>query len=706
MPDAPKKPLVQSSDAFKRTTVSAALPYANGPLHIGHLAGVYIPSDIYVRYLRLMQRDVLFVCGSDEHGVAITIRARKEGISPAKLVERYHTMNQATFAHFGVAFDHYSRTSLDVHHKTAQQFFKDFDNAGKLLKKESEQYYDTQEEMFLPDRYLVGTCPVCGHTEAYGDQCEKCGASLSPTDLIQPRSAISGATPELRTTTHYFLPLDAYQDWLEQFILEDHKEWKSNVYGQCKSWLDAGLQSRAITRDLNWGVDVPAEGTEGKKLYVWFDAPIGYISASKAWAAEQGEPELWQRYWKKQPDEKDNARLIHFIGKDNIVFHCIIFPTILHGQGEYIVPDNVPANEFMNLEGKKISTSRNWAVWGNEFAEEHPDKIDVMRYVLTAGAPETQDADFSWEEFLARNNNELVAIFGNFVNRVLTLTKKYYDNVVPTAGHYDDADEKALAAIKVKSEHIASSIEQFRFREAVGELMDLARAGNRYLADQEPWHVWKTDQARTGTILFVGLQVAAALATACEPFMPHTAEKLRRMMNLDKRHWAQLSTLKYFVEAGHELGKAELLFQKLDQQFVEAQQDKLKTQAKPETEVPETTATAAMAPIKDEIEFDDFVKLDLRIATITAAEKLPKADKLLKLTLNVGEQTRTVLSGIAKHYDPADLPGTQVVLVANLKPRKMRGVLSEGMVLMAEDASGKLMFVSPEAAIASGAEVR
>lgn len=693
-----------ASSRFRRTTITAALPYANGPLHIGHLAGVYLPADIYARYLRLCNKACLFVCGSDEHGVAITIRARKEGISPQELIDRFHEVNQTAFQAFNISFDVYSRTSKEIHHETAQAFFLRFHETGKLREKASEQLYDPQEQMYLPDRYVTGTCPKCGYDQAYGDQCENCGSALSPTDLIAPRSVLSGAQPELRQTRHWFLPLEDYQQWLEEYILQEHQEWKTNVYGQCKSWLQEGLQARAITRDLNWGVRVPVEGAEDKRLYVWFDAPIGYISATRDWAQQQGDPEAWKKWWKTRESD-GQTRLLHFIGKDNIVFHCIIFPAVLKGHGEYLVPDNVPANEFLNLEGRKISTSRNWAIWLHEFAERHPDKIDVLRYALAANMPETSDADFSWKDFQQRNNSELVAIFGNFVNRVLSLLQKYYNGILPepaTEG-FAREDLELLKSISETGEQVAHELEQFRFRAGLQAAMNLARAGNRYLQEAEPWKLQKTNPERVQTILYTAAQVTAALRIVFRPFLPQKAAELAALCNLPTEEpWATLTEQPERLAPGHNFPKPTLLFQKLEDSFVEAEQAHLAASA----EQPEPAPADEFEQEKPQIDFEQFMALDLRAATVLQAEKVPKTKKLIKLTLDMGYEQRTVVSGIAAFFSPEALPGQRVVVVANLAPKKMRGVESRGMVLMAEAPDGTLSFVSPGSEVPNGAVVR
>lgn len=689
----------------KRYTVTAALPYANGPVHIGHLAGVYIPADIYVRYRRLMGQDVAFICGSDEHGVPITIRADKEGITPQQVVDKYHTLIRDTFAGLGISFDVYSRTSNPIHHETSQQFFLNLHEKGLLQVRESEQYFDPERQQFLADRYILGTCPNCHNPNAYGDQCERCGTSLSPEELINPRSALSGATPEKRLTSHWYLPLNEYEAWLREWILEGHKDdWRANVYGQCKSWIEQGLHPRAVTRDLDWGVPVPLPEGKGKVLYVWFDAPIGYISATREWAAHDGKN--WEDYW-KSPD----TELVHFIGKDNIVFHCIIFPAMLKAEGSFILPTNVPANEFLNLEGDKISTSRNWAVWANEYLEDLPGKQDVLRYVLTATAPETKDNDFTWKDFQTRNNSELVAILGNFVNRTLVLTQKYYDGRIPayTSAPAPEVDQALAATIAEAPFRIGKAIEGYRFREALTELLDLARAGNKYLADAEPWKTIKTDEARTAQVLHMAAQLTASLSVLMEPFMPFTSARMRQMLNLENiHHWAQGGAID-LLRAGHIIGEVGLLFEKIEDPIVEAQIAKLAAMRVPAPGTAPTDPPAAPElPETPYISIDDFAKIELKVATVLAAQPVPKADKLLQLTLDAGEaEPRTVLSGIALHYKPEEVVGRQVVIVANLAPRKMRGIDSQGMILMAEDpATGKLSFVSPSDAMPGGAGVR
>ena len=673
---------------FKRYLVTSALPYANGPVHIGHLAGVYVPSDIYVRYLRQRGADVISVCGSDEHGVPITIKARKEGVTPQDIVDKYHNIIKSSFERLGMSFDIYSRTSSAIHAKTASDFFRTLYDKGEFTEATSQQYYDEEAQTFLADRYITGTCPKCGNDRAYGDQCEKCGSTLNATDLIDPKSAVSGSKPVMRETKHWYLPLDKHEQMLREWILEGHKEWKSNVYGQCKSWLDGGLQPRAVSRDLDWGIPVPVEGAEGKVLYVWFDAPIGYISATKDLTPD------WEKYWKSE-----DTKMVHFIGKDNIVFHCIVFPSMLKAHGGYILPDNVPANEFLNLEGDKISTSRNWAVWLHEYLDEFPGKEDVLRYVLCANAPETKDNDFTWKDFQARNNNELVAILGNFVNRALVLTQKYYEGVVPAAGELTDYDRETLAEMPKIRKALEENIEGYRFREALKEAMNLARLGNKYLADTEPWKVVKTDPERVKTILNIALQITAELSIAIEPFMPFSAAKIIKMLNIEKLDWERLGDAEV-LPAGHVIGKAELLFEKIEDSVVEAQVAKLQA-----TKAANEAAAKEAEPQKAECSFDDFQKMDIRVSTIVAAEKVAKTKKLLKLTVDTGIDTREIVSGIAEHFTPEELVGRQVLVLVNLAPRELKGTLSRGMVLMAEDADGKLVLLSPEKAVKSGSIV-
>lgn len=674
---------------FKRTLITSALPYANGPVHIGHLAGVYVPADIYARYLRLKGEEVAFIGGSDEHGVPITLKAKKEGVTPQDVVDKYHGIIKDAFERFGISFDIYSRTSADIHKETASEFFKTLYDKGAFVEQTSEQYYDEENKQFLADRYIMGTCPKCGFEKAYGDQCESCGTSLSPTELIAPKSMISGNSPVLKDTTHWYLPLDQYEPWLKEWILEGHKEWKSNVYGQCKSWIDSGLMPRAVTRDLDWGVPVPVEGAEGKVLYVWFDAPIGYISATKELTPE------WEKYWKDE-----DTKMVHFIGKDNIVFHCIIFPAMLKAEGSYILPENVPSNEFLNLEGDKISTSRNWAVWLHEYLEEFPGKEDVLKYVLTANAPETKDNDFTWKDFQARNNNELVAVLGNFVNRALVLTQKYYQGAIPALGECNNVDLAALAEISKLKAEVEKSISQYRFREALKYAMDLARLGNKYLADEEPWKVIKTDAKRVETVMNICLQITANLTIMLEPFLPFSMNKLRSFLNLEKLDWNQLGRTD-LLAAGHQTNTPELLFEKIEDATIEAQIQKLL-----DTKKANQMAEAVASPAKEACTFDDFMKMDIRTATILAAEPVAKTKKLLKITLDTGIDKRTVVSGIAEHYKPEEIIGKQVSVLVNLAPREMRGIESQGMILMAEDADGSLHFVSPAKAIKNGSEIR
>lgn len=677
----------------KRYTVTAALPYTNGPIHIGHLAGVYVPGDIYARYLRLMKKDVIYICGSDEHGVAISMKARKEGITPQQVIDKYDAIIRKSFEDFGISFDNYSRTSREIHHKTASDFFKNLYENGKFIEEVTEQLYDAKAEQFLADRFVMGTCPKCQNTEAYGDQCEKCGSSLNATDLINPKSTLTGEIPILKETKHWFLPLNEYDDFMREWILKGHKnDWKPNVYGQVKSWLDDGLRPRAVTRDLDWGIPVPVAGAEGKVLYVWFDAPIGYISSTKEWAEKEGKD--WEPYWKDE-----DTKLVHFIGKDNIVFHCVIFPAMLKAEGSYILPDNVPANEFLNLEGNKLSTSKNWAVWLHEYLEDFPGKQDVLRYVLTANAPETKDNDFTWKDFQARNNNELVAVFGNFINRVVVLTHKYYQGAVPPSHEFSEVDEKVLSELKAYPEVIESSIERYRFREALNEMMNVARLGNKYLADEEPWKVIKENPERVQTQMYVALQIATALSSLCEPFLPFTADKLREILNVERMDWKTITTSTALIEAGHTIGEAKLLFDKIEDELIQKQLDKLKATEKENTaemttEI--TTEEVTITPQKDETTFDDFMKMDIRVGTILEAEKMPKADKLLILKVDTGIDVRTVVSGIAEHFTPEEIIGKRVTVLANLAPRKLRGVESQGMILMTNDAEGKLVFVNPD----------
>ena len=675
---------------FKRTLVTTALPYANGPVHIGHLAGVYVPADIYVRYLRLKGEEVLFIGGSDEHGVPITIKAKKEGVTPQDIVDRYHGIIKKSFEELGISFDIYSRTTSKIHYETAAEYFKNLYEKGEFVEKTSEQYYDEEAGQFLADRYITGTCPHCKNPNAYGDQCEACGTSLSPLDLIEPKSAISGSKPVLRETKHWYLPLDKHEAWLRQWILEDHKEWKTNVYGQCKSWIDMGLQPRAVSRDLDWGVPVPVEGADGKVLYVWFDAPIGYISNTKELL-----PNDWEKWWKDQ-----STRMLHFIGKDNIVFHCIVFPAMLKADGSYILPDNVPANEFLNLEGDKISTSRNWAVWLHEYLVEFPGKQDVLRYVLTANAPETKDNDFTWKDFQTRNNSELVAIFGNFINRALVLTHKYFNGVVPALGELTDYDRETLKEFADVKADVESYLDNFRFRDAQKEAMNLARIGNKYLADTEPWKLAKTDMERTATILHIGLQIAANLAIAFEPFLPFSAKKLRDMLGMETFSWNDLGSIELLKE-GAQLGETQLLFDKIEDSVVEAQVQKLL-----DTKKANELAAYKPAEVKPNVAFDEWEKTDIRVATVLECTKVPKADKLLQFKLDDGMGGRTIVSGIAQSYpNPEELVGTQVLFIANFEPRKLKGIVSEGMILSAVDADGKLVLCRPSREVKPGCSV-
>ncbi len=694
-------------DAPKTYTITAALPYTNGPIHIGHLAGVYVPADIYARYLRLQGNDVLFVCGSDEHGVPITIKAKKEGISPQAVVDKYNAIIKQSFSDFGISFDNYSRTSSKIHHETASDFFKNLHDKGAFTEQVTEQFYDADAKQFLADRFIIGTCPKCGNEESYADQCETCGTSHNATDLINPKSAITGATPSLKKTKHWFLPLNKHEDFLKTWILEGHKkDWKPNVYGQVKSWLDDGLRPRAVTRDLDWGIPVPVLGADGKVLYVWFDAPIGYISATKEWATHQNKD--WQPYWKDK-----NTTLVHFIGKDNIVFHCIIFPAMLKAEGSYILPKNVPANEFLNLEGRKLSTSKNWAVWLHEYLKEFPDKQDVLRYVLTANAPETKDNDFTWSDFQARNNNELVAIFGNFINRVVVLTHKYYNGTVPIPNEFSSIDQQVFTALKTYPNTIAKAIERYRFREAQSELINIARLGNKYLADEEPWKQIKTSPERVKTIMYVSLQIASALATLSEPFLPFTATKLKQILALNTNKlqsgtpknetkqniknnptalgWTDIITNDVLLPSNHNIGEAKLLFNKIEDSDIQFQLDKLDAIKKASQ-----SSNKIIPSQKEEITFEDFTKLDLRVGTITAAEKIPKTKKLMKLTVNTGIDTRTIVSGIAESFSTQEVIGEQVTVLVNLAPRSLRGVDSQGMILMTENEEGKLIFVNPD----------
>ena len=675
---------------FKRTTVTTALPYANGPVHIGHLAGVYIPADIYVRYLRMCGKEALLIGGSDEHGVPITIKARKEGVTPQDIVDRYHNIIKKSFEDFGISFDIYSRTTSETHRQTASEYFKTLYDKGEFIEQESEQYYDEEAHQFLADRYITGKCPHCSNENAYGDQCEQCGTSLNPTDLINPKSTISGSTPVMRSTKHWYLPLDKHEEWMRQWILEDHKEWKPNVYGQCKSWLDMGLQPRAVSRDLDWGIPVPVPNAEGKVLYVWFDAPIGYISNTKELL-----PNDWEKWWKAE-----DTRLVHFIGKDNIVFHCIIFPAMLKAEGSYILPDNVPANEFLNLEGDKISTSRNWAVWLHEYLVDFPDKQDVLRYVLTANAPETKDNDFTWKDFQTRNNSELVAIYGNFVNRALVLTQKFFENKVPDLHNLTDYDKETIAEISNLKSKISDLLDNFHFRDALKEAMNLARIGNKYLADNEPWKLIKTDPQRTATILNLSLQISANLAIAFKPFLPFSSAKLLKMLNLnDNLVWTDFGRTD-LLTIGHELGEAELLFEKIEDEPIEAQVQRLLNTKKA------NEAAAYQAPeVKEIVSFEDFQKTDIRVGTVLECIKVPKSDKLLQFRIDDGMNCRTILSGIAQHYpEPEKLVGTQVCFIANFAPRKLRGIDSEGMILSAENSDGKLVLITPSANVTNGAQ--
>ncbi|SBV98962.1 Methionine--tRNA ligase [uncultured Dysgonomonas sp.] len=675
---------------YNRTLVTSALPYANGPVHIGHLAGVYIPADIYVRYLRLKGEDVIHIGGSDEHGVPITIRAKKEGVTPQDIVDKYHGIIKKSFEDFGIAFDIYSRTSSDIHKKTASDFFLTLHNKGAFEEKTSEQYYDAEAQMFLADRYIMGECPHCGNPNAYGDQCESCGTSLSPTDLKNPRSTISGSTPVMRETKHWYLPLDKHESWLRQWILEDHKEWKSNVYGQCKSWLDMGLQPRAVSRDLDWGVPIPLPDAKGKVLYVWFDAPIGYISNTIELL-----PDSWEKWWKSE-----DTKLVHFIGKDNIVFHCIVFPAMLKAEGSFILPENVPANEFLNLEGDKISTSRNWAVWLHEYLEDFPGQQDILRYVLTANAPETKDNDFMWKDFQARNNNELVAILGNFINRALVLTQKYFDNKVPQLNELTDYDKETLKEFADVKAVVESYLDTYRFRDALKEAMNLARIGNKYLADTEPWKVVKTDMARVETILNISLQITANLAIAFEPFLPFSVKKIRRFINVDNLTWDQLGRID-LLPVGHPLNQSELLFSKIEDETIEKQIQKLLDTKKAN----EQAVEVKVAPQKPNVAFDDFSKLDLRVGKVLECVKVPKADKLLQFLIDDGMGKRTIISGIAAWYKPEDLVGKQVCFIANLEPRKLKGIESQGMILSVEDGGGNLSLITPSKDVEPGCQI-
>ena len=678
------------SKQYKRYLITSALPYANGPVHIGHLAGVYVPSDIYTRYLRLKGYDVISVCGSDEHGVPITIKARKEGITPQQVVDRYHEIIKRSFERLGMSFNIYSRTSSPTHRVTASEFFRKLYDEGKFIEQTSMQYYDEEAQTFLADRYIVGTCPHCHNEKAYGDQCEKCGSTLSPDELLDPHSAVSGAVPVKRETKHWYLPLDKYEGFLREWILDGHKEWKSNVYGQCKSWLDLGLQPRAVSRDLDWGIPVPVEGADGKVLYVWFDAPIGYISATKDLTPD------WEKYWKSE-----DTKMVHFIGKDNIVFHCIVFPSMLKAHGDYILPENVPANEFLNLEGDKISTSQNWAVWLHEYLDEFPGKEDVLRYVLCANAPETKDNDFTWKDFQARNNSELVAVLGNFVNRALVLTKKYYDGVIPACGELTDYDRATIDEIAKIKASLERNIETYHFREALKDAMAYARVGNKYLADTEPWKVIKTDPERVKTILNIALQITANTAIAIEPFMPFSAEKMLRMLAVEKFDWESLGSMS-LLAAGHTIGEAQLLFEKIEDDVIQQQLDKLEASRRAKLAA---EAAQNVSEQKAEVSFDDFQRMDIRVSTILAAEKVAKTKKLLKLTIDTGIDKRTIVSGIAEYYTPESLVGRQVLVLANLAPREIKGIESRGMILMAEDALGRLVLLQPEDKTMAGAMV-
>ncbi|MCD9611105.1 methionine--tRNA ligase [Tenacibaculum maritimum] len=676
----------------KRYTITAALPYTNGPVHIGHLAGVYVPADIYARYLRLKGEDVVFVCGSDEHGVPITIKAKKEGVTPQEIVDKYNEIIKNSFVDFGITFDNYSRTSAKIHHDTAADFFTKLYNDGEFVEEVTAQLYDEEANQYLADRFVIGTCPKCGNEESYGDQCEKCGTSHNATDLINPKSAITGNVPTLKETKHWFLPLDKHEAFLKEWILESHKnDWKPNVLGQVKSWIDDGLRPRAVTRDLNWGIPVPVAGADGKVLYVWFDAPIGYISATKEWAEKTGKN--WEPYWKDK-----NTKLIHFIGKDNIVFHCIIFPAMLKAHGNYILPENVPANEFLNLEGNKLSTSKNWAVWLHEYLQDFPNQQDVLRYTLTANAPETKDNDFTWNDFQAKNNNELVAIFGNFINRVVVLTNKYYSGIVPQPNEFSEVDEDTLAALKEYPNIIGKSIERYRFREASQELMNLARLGNKYLADEEPWKVIKQNEERVQTIMYVALQIAAGLSVLCEPFLPFTARKLKAILHIDADlSWGEIASKEVLLPAAHPINKAALLFAKIEDQEITAQLEKLQA-----TKQANEAENKVIEPQKETIDFEDFTKLDMRVGTILEATKVPKTKKLLQLKVDVGIDVRTIVSGIAETFKPEDIIGQQVTVLCNLAPRKLRGIESQGMILMTDTPDGKLAFVEPAQPVKNG----
>lgn len=686
----------------KRYTITAALPYTNGPIHIGHLAGVYVPADIFARYQRLKNNEVAFICGSDEHGVAISIKAKKEHTTPQAIIDKYHAIIKQSFADFGISFDNYSRTSLPIHHQTASDFFRKLYEQGDFIEEISEQLYDEEAHQFLADRFVIGTCPKCGNPEAYGDQCERCGSSLNATDLIDPKSSITGSKPTLKATKHWFLPLNRYQEFLEKWILEGHKnDWKPNVYGQVKSWLDDELKPRAVTRDLDWGIPVPVEGAEGKVLYVWFDAPIGYISSTKEWAEREGKD--WRPFWQDKDTE-----LVHFIGKDNIVFHCIIFPAMLKAEGSYILPTNVPANEFLNLEGNKLSTSKNWAVWLHEYLQDFPNQQDVLRYALTANAPETKDNDFTWKDFQARNNNELVAIFGNFINRVAVLTQKYYEGEVPAAGTLNATDSETLQQLSELTQKIEQSLERYRFREAQQELMNIARLGNKYLADEEPWKLIKTDAERVKTVMYVALQVATALAITSEPFLPFTSEKLKNILQLGTTAWEQVKqNPTALLPTGHKIGVATLLFEKIEDAAIAKQLERLENTKQANRQEAQAAAEVTVAPQKELISYDDFAKMDIRIGTILSAEKMPKADKLLILKVDTGIDQRTIVSGIAQSFNPEEIIGKRVTVLANLAPRKLRGVESQGMILMVENAEGKYRFIAPDGGeIANGAEVK
>ena len=686
----------------KRYTITAALPYTNGPIHIGHLAGVYVPADIFARYQRLKNNEVAFICGSDEHGVAISIKAKKEHTTPQAIIDKYHAIIKQSFADFGISFDNYSRTSLPIHHQTASDFFRKLYEQGDFIEEISEQLYDEEAHQFLADRFVIGTCPKCGNPEAYGDQCERCGSSLNATDLIDPKSSITGSKPTLKATKHWFLPLNRYQEFLEKWILEGHKnDWKPNVYGQVKSWLDDELKPRAVTRDLDWGIPVPVDGAEGKVLYVWFDAPIGYISSTKEWAEREGKD--WRPFWQDKDTE-----LVHFIGKDNIVFHCIIFPAMLKAEGSYILPTNVPANEFLNLEGNKLSTSKNWAVWLHEYLQDFPNQQDVLRYALTANAPETKDNDFTWKDFQARNNNELVAIFGNFINRVAVLTQKYYEGEVPAAGVLNATDSETLQQLSELTQKIEQSLERYRFREAQQELMNIARLGNKYLADEEPWKLIKTDAERVKTVMYVALQVATALAITSEPFLPFTSEKLKNILQLGTTAWEQVKqNPTALLPTGHKIGVATLLFEKIEDAAIAKQLERLENTKQANRQEAQAAAEVTVAPQKELISYDDFAKMDIRIGTILSAEKMPKADKLLILKVDTGIDQRTIVSGIAQSFNPEEIIGKRVTVLANLAPRKLRGVESQGMILMVENAEGKYRFIAPNGEeIANGAEVK